>query len=44
VDCVVGTAPCLDPVEDKGFAIDEAEITWWGLCAECRRKGEAAEV
>jgi Fur family ferric uptake transcriptional regulator len=31
-------------VEDKGFAIDEAEITWWGLCAECRRKGEAAEV
>ncbi|MFD3456706.1 Fur family transcriptional regulator [Streptomyces sp. NPDC058691] len=38
VDCGVGAAPCLDPVEDKGFVIDEAEITWWGLCASCRRK------
>lgn len=36
VDCGVGAAPCLDPIEDKGFAIDEAEITWWGLCRDCR--------
>ncbi|MEU4098095.1 Fur family transcriptional regulator [Streptomyces sp. NPDC026673] len=37
VDCAVGAAPCLNPVEGKGFAIDEAEITWWGLCAECQK-------
>ncbi|WP_405770513.1 transcriptional repressor [Actinacidiphila glaucinigra] len=37
VDCTVGTPPCLDPVEDKGFVVDEAEITWWGLCPECRK-------
>ncbi|MFJ9033680.1 Fur family transcriptional regulator [Streptomyces sp. NPDC102274] len=36
VDCGIGVAPCLDPVEDKGFAIDEAEITWWGLCRGCQ--------
>ncbi|MFG3205336.1 Fur family transcriptional regulator [Streptomyces sp. NPDC048192] len=36
VDCAIGAAPCLDPVEDKGFAIDEAEIIWWGLCTGCQ--------
>jgi Fur family transcriptional regulator, stress-responsive regulator len=35
IDCAVGAAPCLIPVEDKGFILDEAEITWWGLCASC---------
>ncbi|MFB9463814.1 Fur family transcriptional regulator [Streptomyces cinereospinus] len=38
VDCAVGAAPCLDPLERKGFAIDEAEITWWGLCEDCQRR------
>lgn len=37
VDWSVGAAPCLTPGKDLGFAVDEAEITWWGLCAECRR-------
>lgn len=37
VDCSVGKAPCLEPTESKGFAIDEAEIVWWGLCADCQR-------
>jgi Fur family transcriptional regulator, stress-responsive regulator len=37
VDCSVGVAPCLTPDEDRGFAVDEAEITWWGLCAQCRQ-------
>ncbi|MEU8714056.1 MULTISPECIES: Fur family transcriptional regulator [unclassified Streptomyces] len=37
VDCTVGAAPCLTPGDDRGFAVDEAEITWWGLCAECRQ-------
>jgi Fur family transcriptional regulator, stress-responsive regulator len=39
VDCVVGRAPCLEPVEDHGFAIDEAEVVFWGLCPTCRSQG-----
>ncbi|MFB7337867.1 transcriptional repressor [Streptomyces adustus] len=37
IDCAVGSAPCLAPVQERGFAVDEAEITWWGLCAECQK-------
>ncbi|UYP19315.1 transcriptional repressor [Rhodococcus sp. Z13] len=36
IDCVVGAAPCLTPSEDHGFVIDEAEVTFWGLCPACR--------
>jgi Fur family transcriptional regulator, stress-responsive regulator len=35
VDCTVGAAPCLEPSTTAGFVLDEAEITWWGLCADC---------
>ena len=35
VDCAVGEAPCLAASEDRGFVIDEAEVTYWGLCREC---------
>ena len=35
VDCAVGEAPCLSASEDRGFVIDEAEVTYWGLCREC---------
>ncbi len=35
VDCAVGTAPCLTAADDHGFAIDEAEVIYWGLCSEC---------
>jgi len=36
VDCVVGEAPCLEPSSPRGFVIDEAEVTFWGLCASCQ--------
>lgn len=36
VDCTVGAAPCLNLEEDQGYTVDEAEITWWGLCPECQ--------
>jgi Fur family ferric uptake transcriptional regulator len=36
VDCAVGAAPCLTPSDDSGFEIDEAEVIYWGRCAECR--------
>ncbi|NLE82754.1 MAG: transcriptional repressor [Rhodococcus sp.] len=36
VDCVVGSAPCLTASDTHGFALDEAEVTFWGLCPNCR--------
>jgi Fur family transcriptional regulator, stress-responsive regulator len=36
VDCTVGHAPCLDPSHTAGFAVDEAEIVFWGLCPGCQ--------
>jgi Fur family ferric uptake transcriptional regulator len=35
VDCSVGFAPCLTPSEAHGYAIDEAEVIYWGLCPTC---------
>ncbi len=35
VDCAVGTTPCLTASDDHGFAIDEAEVIYWGLCLDC---------
>ena len=39
VDCAVGEAPCLTAIDAHGFAIDEAEVIYWGLCSECSGKG-----
>ncbi|GGM39574.1 Fur family transcriptional regulator [Promicromonospora citrea] len=36
VDCAVGHAPCLTPSDDNGFAVETAEVTYWGLCPRCR--------
>lgn len=35
VDCTVGAAPCLTPSEAHGYAVDEAEVIYWGLCPTC---------
>ena len=35
VDCAVGQTPCLTASQDHGFVIDEAEVTYWGLCLPC---------
>ncbi|TYK46874.1 transcriptional repressor [Actinomadura decatromicini] len=34
-DCAVGEAPCLTASDDSGYAIDEAEVIYWGLCPTC---------
>ena len=41
VDCAVGAAPCLTAVDDAGFAIDEAEVIYWGRCPECQPSAPA---
>ena len=50
VDCTVGTAPCLQPFDaasdtprPAGFRIDEAEIVFWGWCADCDRDRSTAD-
>src|SRR6201746_1779792 len=35
VECAVGEAPCLTASDDHGFAIDEAEVVYSGLCPNC---------
>jgi Fur family ferric uptake transcriptional regulator len=35
VDCAVGHTPCLTASDDHGYSIDEAEVTYWGLCPTC---------
>lgn len=38
VDCAVGEAPCLEPSQTHGFVLDEAEVTFWGLCPQCQTR------
>jgi Fe2+ or Zn2+ uptake regulation protein len=35
VDCAVGDAPCLTAEDTHGFAVDEAEVIYWGTCPAC---------
>jgi Fur family ferric uptake transcriptional regulator len=35
VDCATGHAPCLTASDAHGYRIDEAEVLYWGLCADC---------
>lgn len=35
IDCVTGDAPCLAASDDQGYAIDEAEVVYRGLCPAC---------
>ncbi|MFZ5932337.1 MAG: Fur family transcriptional regulator [Pseudomonadota bacterium] len=30
-------APCLLPKNNHGFVIDEAEVTFWGICPSCQK-------
>lgn len=35
-DCISGVRSCLTPAKDHGFAIDEVEVIFWGLCPACQ--------
>ena len=35
VPCATGTAPCVHLPDARGFAVDEAEVTFWGTCPAC---------
>ncbi|HEX5595032.1 MAG TPA: Fur family transcriptional regulator [Micromonosporaceae bacterium] len=41
IDCAVGLAPCLEPNRTHGFEVDEAEVTFWGICPNCQTRRAA---
>jgi Fur family transcriptional regulator, stress-responsive regulator len=42
IDCVIGAAPCLTPDDAGQFMIDEAEVTFWGICPDCQSAQQVA--
>jgi Fur family ferric uptake transcriptional regulator len=42
VSCSVGSMPCAVPQDTHGYLIDEAEVTYWGLCPGCAAAGDGA--
>lgn len=42
VDCAVGSVPCLTPADGRGYAIDEAEVAYWGRCPDCLKRSPSA--
>ena len=38
IDCFVGDAPCVVPADAGGFLVDEAEVTFWGICPDCQSR------
>ena len=39
VDCATGQTPCLTASDDHGYAIDVAEVVYWGRCPACAASG-----
>jgi Fur family ferric uptake transcriptional regulator len=37
VDCAATGTPCLEPTDALGFAVDEAQVTFWGVCPTCQK-------
>ena len=42
VPCAVGAMPCAVPEDTHGYAIEEAEVTYWGTCPVCARNQASA--
>lgn len=43
IDCAHGAAPCIEPDDDHGFTLDQAEVTYWGLCPTCAATSPSAQ-
>jgi len=41
VECATDEAPLLQASHDAGYLIDEAELTYWGLCPRCQKSSLA---
>lgn len=40
IDCAIGSAPCLHPADAEDWSVAEAEVTYWGVCPQCRSNVE----
>ena len=42
VACAGDGAPCLDAThpQELGFSVDEAEVIYWGRCADCQQRDD----
>ena len=43
VECTVGHAPCLTASDNHGYLVDEAEVVFWGTCADCVTRSNAQQ-
>ncbi|GAA2074920.1 Fur family transcriptional regulator [Actinomadura alba] len=43
VDCAVGYAPCLEPVSDAGYQVEQADVMYWGICPDCQGAARESE-
>ena len=41
VDGALGQTECLEPPAVPGFVVDQTEVIYWGLCADCRSTAAA---
>lgn len=44
IDCVVRRRPCLTPSETHGYLLDEAEVTFWGVCPTCQHSAQPSSA
>ena len=44
VACTVGHSPCLTPMRNAGYLVDEAEVVFWGLCSVCQESPSPAAL
>jgi Fur family ferric uptake transcriptional regulator len=44
VDCAAGRRPCLTPSEAHGYLLDEAEVTYWGICPACQSESRLTRL
>jgi hypothetical protein len=42
-DWAIGASPYLDASDVASFVVDEAAVTFWGLCPECQSKRTEGE-
>ncbi|MEZ3181763.1 transcriptional repressor [Streptomyces pimonensis] len=42
VECTVGAAPCIEPRLPEEYDVQEAAVTFWGLCPGCRAAASAS--
>ncbi len=43
VACTIGNTPCLAASDTAGYLIDEAEVTFWGMCTSCQERRQSQQ-